>query len=206
MNILAIEDHALFLDGLRHLLRALDRHLDLVEAMTRDAALASLEQRGAELDLIVLDLGMPRTKPFELLVASRRLAPQAPVAVLSATEDRFEVQRALELGAQGYVFKSASNAEIVATLRRVMAGEIVSPRGVETSGALAASETLTERQLEVLRLLASGVSNKEIASKLGLTENTVKVHLAHCYRVLRVTTRTAAVRKALRAGLIQDEQ
>jgi DNA-binding NarL/FixJ family response regulator len=205
VHILAIEDHALFLDGLRHLLRALEPDVSLTEASSFESALGVLAQRGAELDLIVLDLGVPGAKPFELLVASRRLAPQAPVAVLSATEERFEVQRALELGAHAYLFKSASNAEIIGTLRRVMAGEVVSPGPSPRHEPVVAPETLTDRQREVLRLLSRGVSNKEIAIILGLTENTVKVHLANCYRVLGVTTRTAAVRKALRAGVIQDE-
>jgi DNA-binding NarL/FixJ family response regulator len=205
VRILAIEDHQLFLDGLRHLLRALAPQVDLFEAMSRHAALGLLEEHGDTLDLVVLDLGLQEVRPFEVLLASRRLAPQAPVAVLSATEDRFEVQRALELGAQAYLFKSTPNAEIVAALRRVMLGEVVSPLDAEERRPAPGTERLTERQLTVIRLLSRGASNKEIAARLGLTENTVKVHLANCYRVLGVTTRTAAVRKAIRAGLIEDE-
>jgi DNA-binding NarL/FixJ family response regulator len=204
MHVLAIEDHALFLDGLRHLLQALEPGLRVSSATSREDALTVLEERGSDLDLIVLDLSLPGTKPFELLSASRRLAPSAPVAVLSATEDRLEVSRAFELGAQGYLFKSESNAGIVAALRRVMAGELVSP-SFDAARHDTTDAALTERQLEVLQLLARGESNKEIATRLGLTENTVKVHLAQCYRVLGVTTRTSAVLKGMRLGLVRDE-
>jgi two-component system, NarL family, nitrate/nitrite response regulator NarL len=206
VHILAVEDHALFLDGLRHLLRAMSPDLCLREARSREHALQLLEQHGSVLDLIVLDLAVPNAKPFELLVACRRLAPQAPVAVLSATEDHLEVRRAFELGAQGYLFKSTSNSEIIAALERVMQGEIVSPGfPPQPNGSDPSAHRLTARQTAVLRLLAQGLSNKEIAVELGLTENTVKVHLASCYRALGVTSRTAALRSAMRIGLIRDE-
>jgi DNA-binding NarL/FixJ family response regulator len=203
MRVLAVEDHALVLDGLRHLLPELEPELVLVTAITRDETLAVLETQGSELDLVVLDLCLPGAQPFELLRECRRLAPAAPVVVLSATENRLEVERALELGAQAYLFKSVTNDEILSALGRVLAGEVVAPSfGAPRSEE---PETLTERQREVLQLLARGVSNKEIAAQLGLAENTVKVHLAQCYRVLGVSTRTAAVRKAVRSGLVRDE-
>jgi DNA-binding NarL/FixJ family response regulator len=206
VNILAIEDHALFREGLKQLLRTLEPGVLVHEADTAAAALSAIQTRGGELDLILLDLSLPGARPFEVLAACRRLAPQVPVAVLSASEDRFEVERALALGAQAYLFKSSTNAELLRALRRVMQGEIVTPG---LAGAVAPvrggnADGLTPRQVGVLRLLARGVSNKEIAAELGVSENTVKVHLAQVYRVLGVTTRTAAVLKAARVGIIDD--
>lgn len=208
MNILAIEDHALFREGLKQLLQTLEPGVTVREADTGAAALSAIDEHGSELDLILLDLSLPGARPFEVLAACRRLAPQVPVAVLSASEDRFEVERALALGAQAYLFKSSTNAELLRALRRVMQGEIVVP-GLARGGAVALerptnAEGLTPRQVGVLRLLARGVSNKEIAAELGVSENTVKVHLAQVYRVLGVTTRTAAVIKAARVGIIDD--
>src|SRR5689334_19753714 len=133
MRVLAIEDHELYLDGLRHLLRSVDSDVRLSEATTRESALAALEQEGTELDLVLIDLHLPGAKPFELLVAARARAPQAAAAVLSAKEDRLEVERAFELGAQGYLFKSTPSAELVAGLKRVMQGELVVPASFATA-------------------------------------------------------------------------
>lgn len=208
MNILAIEDHALFREGLKQLLQTLEPGVFVREADTAASALSAIEEYGQELDLILLDLGLPGARPFDVLAACRRRAPQVPVAVLSASEDRFEVERALALGAQAYLFKSSSNAELLRGLRRVMLGEIVAPglsRAWTEQPKSPGAEALTPRQVTVLELLSRGLSNKEIASELGLTENTVKVHLAHVYRILDVTTRTAAVRKAARAGILDHE-
>jgi DNA-binding NarL/FixJ family response regulator len=208
VNILAIEDHALFREGLRRLLQSLEPGVCVHEADSGASALSAIEEYGPELDLILLDLGLPRTRPFDVLASCRRLAPQVPVVVLSASEDRFEVERALALGAQAYLFKSSANAELLHALRRVMQGDIVAPglsRAWTEQPKSPTAEALTPRQVTVLELLGRGLSNKEIASELGLTENTVKVHLAHVYRILDVTTRTAAVRKAGRAGLIDHE-
>jgi DNA-binding NarL/FixJ family response regulator len=209
LNVLAIEDHALFREGLRQLLQKLAPDVRVSEADSAASALRALEAEGAELDLVLLDLGVPGAGPFELLGACRKLAPEVPVAVLSASEDRFEIERALGLGAQAYLFKSSSNAVILDALARVLAGELVAPglsrdsmRRASTPGG---APTLTERQLAVLERVARGASNKEIAAELELAENTIKVHLANIYRVLDVTTRTAAVRKAARAGLIRHE-
>lgn len=201
MRVLTIEDHGLFRQGLKQLLLSLAPDVEVLEAATAASAREELSQRADTLDLVLLDLGLPGTRPFELLEECRRVAPAVPLIVLSATEDRYEIERALGLGAQGYLFKSSSNEALLGGIERVLAGEIVAPEAFVRARA-ARDEALTERQLDVLRLLARGVSNKEIAEALGLTENTVKVHLANIYRALCVSTRTAAVRKAAHLGLV----
>ena len=201
MNILLVDDHALFREGLRHLFKELDARVQVTEAGSAREALAILRERD-DLDLVLLDLALPDARPFELVEASRQLQPQVPVVVVSATQDRFEIERALALGAQGYVFKSSSSATMLTALRRVMKGQIVVPELADAAPAAAREAPLTDRQVEVLHLLARGLSNKEIGDRLGLAENTVKIHLGHIYRTLGVTSRTSALHKAFQLGLL----
>jgi DNA-binding NarL/FixJ family response regulator len=200
MNIFLVDDHALFREGLRHLFRDLDASVRVTEAAGARQALELLRARD-DLDLVLLDLALPDARPFEVLEASRRLQPQVPVVVVSASQDRFEIERAMALGAQAYVFKSSSSATMLAAVRRVLKGEIVAP-DIAGEPAAAREAPLTERQIEVLRLLARGLSNKEIGDQLGLAENTIKIHLGHIYRTLGVTSRTAALHKATQLGLV----
>ena len=208
MTILLIDDHALVREGIRHMLGGLDPHVQVVEAATAREAVAVLRERD-DLDLVLLDLALPDARPFEVLSSCRRLQPQVPVVVLTSTEDRFEIERAISLGAQAYVFKSSTSRVMLSALRRVMKGEVVLPDladGGEPLGATGApsSAGLTERQVEVLRMLSRGLANKEIGEALGLAENTVKVHLGHIYRTLGVSSRTAALLKAMQIGLLDD--
>jgi DNA-binding NarL/FixJ family response regulator len=206
MRVLTVEDHGLFRQGLKQLLESLEANVEVLESASAESAREVLAREADTLDLVLLDLALPGARPFELLEEFRRVAPAVPLVVLSATEDRYEVERALGLGAQGYLFKSSSNEALLDGVGRVLAGEIVAPTRPHGSPRTQPprDEPLTGRQRTVLGLLARGVSNKEIAEALGLTENTVKVHLANIYRALDVTTRTAAVRKAARLGLIDE--
>lgn len=206
LRILQVDDHLLVREGLRHVLRRLAPTVEIIEAGAAREALTVLRQSDIELDLILLDLAIPDARPFDLLQASRRLQPGVPTVVLSASEQRFEVERAMRLGAQGYVFKSSSSQSLLSAVRRVIRGEIVSPRvreceleAVDLTGRAGA---LTVRQVDVLRMLSRGLSNKEIAENLDVAENTVKVHLANIYRALGVTCRTSALLKAFETGLL----
>lgn len=203
MNILVVDDHVLLREGIRHLLAALDARVEVIEAPDAGAAFAILAERG-DLDLLLLDLALPDARPFDVLRASRRLQPQVPVVVLSSSEERFEIEHAMRLGAHAYVFKSSSSAVLLATLRRVLRGQVVFPRIEEVQGSCASAPALTTRQVEVVRQLAAGLPNREIAAQLGVAANTVKVHLAHVYRALGVSSRTGALRRALEAGLLDE--
>ncbi|MDP1828089.1 MAG: response regulator transcription factor [Archangium sp.] len=200
MKILLVDDHPLFREGLVHVLASLATDVSVLEASDARSALVALEQHD-DLDLLLIDLALPDAKPFDVLAAGRRLQPQVPAVVISATESRFEIDRAAALGAQGYVFKSTPGHALLAALRRVMEGELVFP---DREPAESPTNALTARQLEVVHLLSRGLSNRDIATALELSENTVKVHLATIYRVLGVSSRTTALRRAQELGLLHD--
>ncbi|MBL8955172.1 MAG: response regulator transcription factor [Myxococcaceae bacterium] len=202
MNLLVVDDHALFREGLTHVLTGLASGVKVIEAADARTALATLQQRD-DLDLVLVDLALPDAKPFDVLEAARRLQPSVPVVVISAAESRIEIDRAMSLGAQGYVFKSSPGQALLSALRRVVNGELVFP---ERAGELpdAPLVALTERQLEVLKLLARGISNRDIALTLDVAENTVKVHLQTIYKLLGVQNRTAALLKAQTLGLVRE--
>lgn len=204
MNILIVDDHTLFREGLVHVLVSMPGPVKTISAATARAALEVLETRD-DLDVILVDLALPDAGPFEVLQHARRLQPAVPCLVVSATENRFEIDRAQALGAAGYVFKSSPGDALRSALTRVMNGELVFPERIDAlpSDPPAA---LTVRQLEVLGMLARGLSNREISDTLGVAENTVKVHLATIYRVLGVTKRTHALLKAQQMGLLLAEK
>lgn len=196
MKILLVEDHPLFREGLVHVLAGLGAGVVVVEAADPAAAKRALEQYD-DLDLFLVDLGLPNAGPFEVLELGRRLQPQVPAVVISASESPFEIERAQALGAQGYVFKSAPGHVLLAALRDVMNGKLAFP-------ATTTPIELTARQLEVVEMLARGLSNKDIAVALEVAENTVKVHLATIYRVLGVANRTTALLRAQELGLVRE--
>ncbi len=203
MQILLIDDHSLVREGVAHVLKGLATNVVVHEAKDARTALALLET-DTELDLILVDLDLPDAGPFDVLRGARRLQPQVPVVIVSATESRYEIERVMTLGAQGYIFKSSSGQQLLAALRRVMQGELFFPPADWAQQASPNAE-LTARQREVLGLLARGLSNKEIGAALDVAENTVKVHLAAIYRVLGVTGRAHAVLKAQRLGIHGDD-
>jgi DNA-binding NarL/FixJ family response regulator len=206
MRILLADDHALFRHGLRLLL---DDAVDITqfdEAGSLDAALELLES-GAAPDLMLFDLRMPGMAGGATLRALRAQCPDAKLAVVSASEAREDILDALGAGAHGYIPKSSSPEQLVAALRLIVAGGIYVPPAL---AALAEAEQierrptaraappaepirLTDRQNEVMALLAEGMSTKEIARELDRGEGTVKIHLAAIYRALNARNRTEAV-------------
>ncbi len=204
MQILLADDHALFRDGLRQLLRRLDEAVEVVAVADVEAALAHLDAAG-EPDLLLLDLGLPGRDGVELLQALARRGACIPSLVVSASEDPRAVRRALDAGALGFVPKSHDAGAMLEAIRHVLAGETYLPAPM--AAAVAALETapvadLTPRQREVLRLLAEGCANKEIARRLDLTEHTVKAHLGAIFRAFGVRNRTQCVETARRLGLL----
>lgn len=130
---------------------------------------------------------------------------KVPVVILSAMEDQAMVSRAMELGARGFIPKSASGDVMLNSLRLVLSGGVCLPQGYGDGArgdAQSSMPNLTNRQLEVLRLMAQGSSNKEIARELGISENTVRVHISAIISALDATNRTEAAYSAMRLGLI----
>lgn len=221
MKILVVDDHPLILEALKQVLRDLDPDIEVIEA--RDARQA-LEQAGRhpELALVLLDLTLPEKHGFELLPELRQHTPGLPVVVLSATEDRDTVLRAINDGAMGFIPKTSRTEVLVAALRLVFSGGVYLPPSAfsvpngTTSDPRAPAQTpvpatrsprdagLTERQAQVLALLVQGKSNKLICRALDLAEGTVKIHVTAILRALNVSNRTEAVVAVSRLGLRLD--
>ncbi|MEM7170395.1 MAG: response regulator transcription factor [Pseudomonadota bacterium] len=213
IKILAADDHWIARSALANLLRALDREPQVLEAGDFDETL-KLVHANPDLDLILLDLVMPGMDGMEGLETLRRTAPEIPVVVVSVNEDRAMVLKAVGLGAAGYVPKTSSGDEILTAIKRVLAGDLALPRriieryqtqkaeiSVEPEGADGLDigcPDLTARQEQILDLMGSGLSNAQIAEKLGISINTVRVHIHGLVRRLRLQSRTQAALYAAR--------
>jgi DNA-binding NarL/FixJ family response regulator len=208
MKILVVDDHVLIRDALRGVLNELRPDAIVLEASDCQQAMQSVAQC-TDLELILLDLGLPDADGFAALEELREQYPSLPIVVLSALQDRDSVTRALDLGAVGFIPKSAQRAVMVSALALVFAGGIYVPpeilRREETPGKQTQRSIsdgrplspgdlgLTERQMEVLALMLRGKSNKAICRALELAEPTVKNHVTAVLRALRVTSRAEAI-------------
>jgi DNA-binding NarL/FixJ family response regulator len=204
MRILVVDDHPLMTDVLRTVLGTLDQVAEIRSANDLDTAFAIAA--GGELDLVMLDLGMPGCKDVEAVQRWRQKFPALPVVVVSGASEPRIINAALDLGAMGFIPKSAPGAELLRAVRLVISGGIYVP--AEASNApqapAAAPLELSPRQHEVLALLLKGMSNKLIARKLDISENTTKIHVSAVLEALGVATRTQAVIAASRLGLRLD--
>jgi DNA-binding NarL/FixJ family response regulator len=182
MKLLLIDDHHIVRQGLAALIRLSVEGAEVIE--TGEARTGfSLAEAHPDLDVIILDLALPGIDGFSALREFGHRRPDVPVIVLSSSEDAADARRALEDGALGYVPKSASHNSLLGAIRLVMDGEIYVPPFLLGGGLVRpasapaqSSLNLTNRQIDVLRLLVEGRSNKEIARDLELAEKTVKVH------------------------------
>ncbi len=207
-RILIADDHALIRDGIRGQLRGLGSEVTTVEARDWTETLAAAAAH-PDLELALVDLRMPGKEGFAALAELLRTNPGLPVLVLSASEDVQDMRAVLRLGAMGYVSKSEPAAIMLGAIRLVLDGGMYVPpalAGPGFDGQVASHQPdpalgLTARQLEVLRLIVEGKSNKEIARALHLAHATVKVHLAAIFRALQVENRTQAAIAAERLGL-----
>jgi DNA-binding NarL/FixJ family response regulator len=212
MKILVIDDHPLIQEALKHVLIELDASLELIQAQDASSAHAALS-RTSGIDLLVLDLALPGCDGFELLADLRRDWPDIPVLVLSATYDRATVEMALDLGAMGFIPKTANAHILIDALRLVLSGGVFVPVECSTSGGGALRPRtgtrsqelgLTPRQGDVLKLLVQGKPNKLICRDLSLSEGTIKVHVSAILRALKVNNRTQVVIELARRGVRLD--
>ena len=208
MKILLIDDHGLIRQAMVGVLKKLKRDAVVLEASNNAEAMQQLAAN-ADVGLILLDLTLPDRDGFEVLSELRGRYPQAAVVVLSAHQDAEKVRRALDLGARGYIPKSAKGDVMISALRLVMSGSTYIPPEILAGGLssppqaryaaadnkLASPQAagLTERQIEVLALIMQGKNNKTICRTLDLAEPTVKNHVTAILRALDVPSRTAAV-------------
>jgi DNA-binding NarL/FixJ family response regulator len=205
MKILVVDDHTLIREALRGVLQELKPEAGVIDASSCREALELAQANAAELDLVLLDLSLPDGDGFDTLAELRDLYPAVAIVVLSASKDRDSVTKALDLGALGFIPKSASRAVMVSALQLVFAGGIyvppeilqrsqMAPMSAPVSAPMSPSELgLTERQIDVLALMMQGKSNKAVCRELDLAEATVKNHVTAILKALKVTNRTEAV-------------
>jgi len=208
VRILLVDDHAVLRSGLRLLLEQEPDLEPIGEAATAEEAVRALPRLSP--DVVVIDVEMPGIGGLEGIGLIRERAPDARVLVLSMHDQARDVRRAFDAGAHGYLPKAAADEDLVRAIRAVAAGE----RYVHPSlgAALAAPQPasgpideLTARERDVLRLLALGHTNQEIAEQLVVSVRTVESHRAHVMTKLRVSTRAGLVGEALRAGLLNED-
>ena len=206
MKILIVDDHALFREGLCHILVELEESVEILEAHEFDSA-NKIVAENPDLDLILLDLGIPGKDGFAALSFFSEKFPALPVVIISASNKRSDIQRALDSGAMGYIPKETTSKVVLNALRLVFLGEVYVPSSFMSDTSNISSETeklnalLTPRQLEIVTLLVQGKSNKSIANKINVTEATVKMHLTAIFKSLGVNNRTQAAMMAEKLGL-----
>jgi two-component system response regulator NreC len=212
IRVLLVDDHAVVRTGLRLLLDGQDDIETVAEA--GDAREAVFEARAAKPDVVLMDVMLGGGKSgIEATPDMLHEAPGAKVVILSMQDDPRYVKEAFAAGASGYVLKEAADTELVTAIREVAAGgSYVHPAlGARMAAAdadvarTAAEDPLSEREHEVLRLLALGHTNQEIAKTLFVSVRTAETHRAHIMQKLRITTRAELVRYAISKGLL-DEQ
>jgi DNA-binding NarL/FixJ family response regulator len=203
MRVVIADDHRLILDGIRRALEA-DGSFEVVGETLDGAQVVDLVGR-TQPDLVVLDVRMPGMDGLACLEQIRSRYPATKVVMLSASPDEVLIETALRSGASAYVLKTVEPADLPGTLRAAMDGTVFSAIGVsETEGAGGRSAGLTERELAILRAVARGLSNDEIAKELWVARQTVKFHLSNVYRKLGVRNRAEAVREAYARGLADE--
>jgi DNA-binding NarL/FixJ family response regulator len=210
-RILIADDHAILREGVRALLATAD-DIEVVGEAADGRQAIDLAQR-LEPDAILMDVAMPGLGGLEATLEIRRLVPRAKILVLSQYGEPEYVRRFLKAGVSGYVLKKAAGADLVSAIRAVMRGGLVldpevARTAVEDSAvpdggeAPDAYESLTDREKQVLKLVAEGHTNKEIADLLGISVKTAMSHREHVMLKLQVHNRTELVRFALRHGVI----
>jgi two-component system NarL family response regulator len=201
-RVLVVDDHSLLRTGVSNIInQEPDLHVVAEAADGREAVEAFRQHRP---DVTLMDLRMPVMEGVEAVRQIRALDPQARVVVLTTYDADEDIARALEAGAKAYILKDISADALVSCIRAVLAGRTyLAPAAAAKLAERVTQVQLTPRELTALRLIADGQSNKEIAQTLSISERTVKTHLAHLFEKLGVTSRTEAVRVAMRRGLVR---
>lgn len=217
MKMLLVDDHALFREGMHYVLGQLEGQVDILDAGNFSEAL-SIAENNPDLDLVLLDLKMPDSDGVASVNLFHLRYPGIPIVVVSGTDRRSDIESAMSGGAVGFISKAATSKDMVQALRMVLDGGIYLPPQLLRQAVAGMDESwgdgrhrrtsefcLTARQLEVLKLLAQNMSNKDIGMAIGLSEGTVKVHVAAIFQALRVNNRTEAALAARRLGLVADD-
>jgi DNA-binding NarL/FixJ family response regulator len=216
MKVLLVDDHSLITDAVSALLQDIDPEVEIHTAAAAPEAMTLVEQH-PDADLLLLDLGVPGATGTSLLEAIVAQVPDLKILVLSGMQDQRSVMRTLQLGAAGFVPKSMATDKLLSAIKFVMSGGFYipadlleeaqrlgplsgPPQRVQNASMGSARIALTERQEQVLQLLARGAPIKIICRELGLSEGTVKTHVTAIYRAFGASNRTEALLAARRNG------
>lgn len=203
-SFLIADDHWAVRKGVRETIQNLSENADICEAKSHQEVLDLLQVKD-HFDLILLDLAMPGMSPHKGFAKIRARVPTVPLVILSGTDDPSTVRDLMKAGASGFIHKSQPPEIVLSALRLVLAGGTYIPPSALDLPEPDQELHLTDRQMQVLHLLAEGSANKTIARELGLALPTVKIHVAALLRRLSATNRTEAVRSAMRSGLIKPD-
>jgi DNA-binding NarL/FixJ family response regulator len=202
INVLIVDDHPVVRLGLRTMLESEENIA--VTGVTGSAKEALIEVERLQPDVVLMDLRMPEMEGADAIAELRRIHPDIRILVLTNYEEDEYIFRALQAGAMGYLLKSTPQEEIVQAVEMVHQNKRCIPPNIakrlfETIGR----EELSQRELEVLKLVASGLTNKEIAQRLFISDKTARNHVASCLVKLNANDRTEAATTAIRRGLIR---
>lgn len=231
MKILIADDHELFLKGLEF---TLEQNLQNPEITTAQnyTEIFSIIEKQKDFDLVITDLAMPGANWLTAITKIHNTLPDTPIIIISAVFDKELLQQTLDIGVSGYIPKTSSNNLIVSAINLVLAGGMYIPHEllyssktqdvseekqkeylnplktlekITKSTPKPDSKGLTARQIDIVKCIAEGLSNKQIAYKLNLTEGTIKVHITIILKLLNVKNRTSAVIEAAKRGYIKEE-
>ncbi len=207
IRVLIADDHSILREGMRLILSADPAFTVVGEATNGEDAVA----RAQELmpDVVLMDVHMPGMNGIEATRRIHATLPQVRVMILTVSDKDEDLFGAIRAGAKGYLLKNSEASQVLDAIRRLANGEAVLPPALaarvldEFAAPPQAPETLTEREIEIIRLVAQGLGNKEIATQLSLSENTVKTHVRHILDKLQLRSRSEAAAYAVQAGLIK---